>query len=258
MGEVLKIENLCVGYKDIVVHNVCVCAFAGETIGIIGLNGSGKSTLLGGISGVAKVFSGDVFVNGINQNRLSIKKRAKFISKYSQRTSIATGLLAWQIIEMGLYAEDNLLKSTSSQKAQKVLLYAKMFGIEHLLQTECQKLSEGQRSLVFLAKTAAQNTHVVLLDEPDSSLDYINTHKLFSIMSNLIKTQKKVGVFVLHDPTLALNWCDKILILHEGVIKDLIETQKDDAFSCQKKLSIIYPDILVLQEDAQFYCRFKK
>ncbi len=241
----ISIKNLSVGYKKPIVQNIDIDIKNSETIAILGKNGSGKSTFLGGLCGINKVFSGNILIDDINIHNLSARKRARYISYYTQRTPVMDGLLAEQVIEMGCYSRFNEVFAfkTQNEKQSIVSKCADMLGITHLLKSECHKLSEGQRSLVFLAKLFAQDTPLVLLDEPDNNLDYENTNMIFSLSNKLIKNQNKSAITVLHNPSLALNYCDRIIILDNGTTTSDFSVNETRLEDIQKNLRFIYPNI---------------
>ncbi len=260
MESVLSVKNLSVGYKNEVIKNISFDVNKCEIVGVIGLNGSGKSTLLGGLCGINKLFGGDIFVGGVKINSLSSKKRARYISYYTQRTPNVSGLLVKQIIQMGSYSKDYFGFSLPNLEGKNntVNTLAKLFKIEHLLDTDVSKLSEGQRSLAFLAKIFAQDTPIVLLDEPDNNLDYLNTHNLFKVFKAQIEEKNKSALVVLHNPTLALNYCSRLIIIKSGVIVDEVSTAKCSISAIQNALRKIYPDIIINKDTATdaFYTVF--
>ncbi len=262
MRNVLSVKNLSVGYKNAIVNDVSFDVSTGEIIGILGLNGSGKSTLLAGLCGINKIFSGDIFVSGIKINTLSSKKRARYISYFTQRTPAVEGLTVKQIIELGCYSKssDFFLILNQRENNETVRYCANLFNITHLLDTDITKLSEGQRSLAFLAKIFAQDTPIILLDEPDNNLDYLNTHNLFSTFKNQVENKNKTAIVVLHNPALALNYCSKLIVISGGEILGEASTKDGNTAKTQSLLRCIYPDIIIKKDSGtnMFYTVFEK
>ncbi len=256
MSIIFSVDKLAIGYKKIIAKDISFTGNEGEIIGILGANGSGKSTLLGALCGINKVFSGAVTVNNVDICKLSTKDRAKYISYYTQRTPQMDGFLVHQIIEMGLYAQQSDIFGNTDNG--ELATAAKIFGVEHLLHHEYHKLSEGQRSMVFLAKTFAQNTPVILLDEPDNNLDYSNMHYLFSAFREQVISCNKCGVVVLHNPSLALNFCDKIIIFSGGTTSAPIDIISSTTQELESLLKEIYPELVVRKDEVSgmFYSLF--
>ncbi len=258
MEWMLEIEDLSVGYSAPIINDISFRVKHGEIVAILGRNGSGKSTLLGGISGAQKVYQGQIMVNGISMKEQNIRKRASYISLLSQKTPRMAGLLVEQVIGMGCYQKHGLFLLQVQEKRKTIERCAELFGIKNLLEKECHKLSEGQRGLVFLAKLVAQNTPVILLDEPDSALDYMNTHHFFEVVKKLVRTQNKAAMIVLHNPVMALKWCDRIMILDNGRLIENLDLKKIEITEIQRGLQKIYPQIKVMQDrDGIYYCDVK-
>ncbi|MDO4270590.1 MAG: ABC transporter ATP-binding protein [Eubacteriales bacterium] len=256
MGTTLEIQNLTVGYAAPVVRELSFSAEAGELVGILGRNGCGKTTLLRGMTGGARVFGGAVRVNGEDCLALRPRTRAKRLALLPQRTEVLPGLCAGEVIEMGLYARGGLFGAPDEAGRARVRRAAEGFGIADRLDTDCARLSEGQRQLVQLARVAVQDAPVLLLDEPDAALDFYNTHLLFRTVRGWLARQGKAAAVVLHDPALALRWCDRLLLLKDGRAAGCFAARGACAADAQAALRRLYPEICVKQdkETGVFHC----
>lgn len=244
MKPIFEVRHLSAGYDHAVVSDISFAVFPGEVVGILGRNGHGKTTLLRGITGDAKRFSGEIFINGQDCTSLAVKQQAAFLSVLPQRTQILEGITVQEILKMGCYPRHGFLQAISDQDQIKVMNAAERLGIADLLEQDCSKLSQGQQQMVLLCRMLIQDTPVMLLDEPDGALDYSNKHLLFQILHRLVREEKKAGVLVLHDPEAALRWCDRLLILNEGVLlRDVNVSLAGEQL--QEVLQILYPDIQV-------------
>ncbi len=248
-----EIQNLSVGYEHPIIENVSFGANPGEIIGILGRNGCGKTTLLRGITGTNKRFSGEILINGQNCTHLSAKKMAAHLSILPQRTDIMSGIRVKEVLEMGLYPHGNIFHDVRKKEQERILSAARTLGITDLLDMDCEKLSQGQRQLVLLARVIIQDAPVLLLDEPDAALDFYNTHVLFSTLHDLIKSSGKTAVMVLHDPEQALRWCDRLLILNDKTIVRELEASADDD-TLQDAFGILYPEIQIKRETRISFC----
>lgn len=245
MQEILEVKGLCAGYKKIIISDVSFSVKAGEKIGIIGRNGAGKTTLLRGISGSVRRFSGEIYVKGENIRNMSVKRQASFISLLPQKSHVPEGIYVSDILEMGLYPEKRVFFSVSEDDRKIINEKAEEAGIKDLLDMDFSCLSIGQQQIVLLCRMLIQNTPLMLFDEPDSSLDFINSKKLFETLSGLIKDKNRAGIFVLHNPSSALNFCERLIILNQGRMLDIIDVKEDSPEIIQKKLQKIYPGIRV-------------
>ena len=241
MGKILEVENLTAGYGSPVVENISFSADTGEMVGILGRNGYGKTTLIRGITGAAKRFSGKILVQGTDCSSFSVRKLAQYISVLPQRTEVLPGMCAEKVIEMGCYPKIGTFGFPEEADKKKIKWAAVQLGITALLDTDCANLSAGQQQLIQLARILVQDTPVMLLDEPDAALDFYNTHHLFFTIRKLLNESGKAAVMVLHDPELALRWCDRFVILHEDKKFEILEHKNADTEEIESALRKIYP-----------------
>ena len=118
-------------------------------------------------------------------------------------------------------------------------------------------LSEGQKQLVLLARTTVQNTPVMLMDEPDSALDYVNRHDMMRRLSDLVHEEKKICLMATHDPNFALEYCDRILILKDGEARWDFLPAKADRKELEQALSCLYGNIILLEHGGKCFMALK-
>ena len=241
---ILSIEKLSCGYGNkTVIRDVSLDIYAGEFCALLGLNGSGKTTLLKAVCGLIDIMSGSCFSDGIDISSLNEKQRAQYISFIPQRFSKLIGVTVFEAVLMGFNpglgvfdipsASDKLLAEEVLNKMQ----------ILQLADEDFSKLSEGQKQLVILSRTLVQNAPIMLMDEPDSALDFPGKHGILSKIKNLIHNEKKAGLITLHDPNLALAHCERLILLDEGRIITEINLNTANKDEIHEKLSSIYKGI---------------
>ena len=125
---------------------------------------------------------------------------------------------------------------------------AESLGIGELWGKDCALLSEGQRQLVQLARALAQDAPLLLLDEPTSALDPENAQLLFHQLRWLTQSQNKAALAVVHDPALALRWCDRLYCMREGGLTGGICPTESSPQQIQDFLRQIWPQILVKKD----------
>ncbi len=256
MEALFEVRNLSVGYAAPLLSNVSFSAEAGQLIAILGRNGSGKTTLLRGIAGSIRRFSGQIFVSGRDCTHIKLRQLAGCISLLPQQTELMEGISARQLLEMGRYPYVGPFGGTSPEGKALIEQTAALLGITELLDRDCARLSQGQRQLVLLGKLLAQDTPVMLLDEPNAALDYDNNFTLFRILQDVVARQQKTALLVLHDPELALAHCQRILIVKDGrLLEDIVPAQADAA-ALQNALQQIYPQLILRKDpfDGHFRC----
>lgn len=256
MEGMLEVKALSAGYRLPVVREVSLSVAAGELTAILGRNGSGKSTLLRGLTGGVPWVKGQVLVRGEDCRTLSQRQRARRIALLPQHTPVFPGLRVGEVLEMGRYPWDGPLHPPDQETRARIWAAAEKFGVEKLLDEDCSALSQGQRQLVHLARTVVQDAPVLLLDEPNSALDFPNTHQLFRTLTHLLEEGDRCALVVLHDPALALRWCRRLLLLEEGRLMGELCPGMTPLAEIQSALGRLYPGIAVKEdkESGHFFC----
>ena len=253
MSPLLSLCELSAGYgKKAVIRGVSFNVSAGEFCALLGLNGSGKTTLLKAACGLLPARGGRCLVGGLDCTRLGEKKRARYISYIPQRYSDLSGVTVMDAVLMGLNARLNALESPSAVDKKLALAALEKMEIPHLAGEDFSRLSEGQKQMVILSRALLQDAPVMMMDEPDSALDFLNKNRVLGRIRRLIHTEGKAGLITLHDPNLALAYCDRLIMLREGgVIADitLAGAGKSRVQSC---LSAIYGDIGLIEHNGGY------
>lgn len=181
----------------------------GTVLGIVGPNGVGKSSLLGALahSGVASY--GTAAFGGEDLGRSRAKRRAQLVSLMAQDHGAPGELLVRELVGVGAWASS---REDPHAAVGKALARA---GVAHLADRRYATLSGGQRQLVQLARVLAQNTPIVILDEPTSALDLAHQRAVEQIMRGL-GNQGRIVIAAIHDLSLALNACTRVLLLDPG------------------------------------------
>lgn len=215
----VKQVDVEIGTKQIL-HQIDFDVQQGEFFGLIGPNGSGKSTLIKTIAHLQQTKQGDIQVHEIPQQTFSNKELAKFISYVPQETVVGFDFKAIDVVKMGRHAYGSLFKSDTKEDEAIVRWAMEQTDTVHLMDRSIQSLSGGQRQLVMIAKALAQDTPIILLDEPISALDVYYQLKILTMLQSLC-AQGKTIIIVLHDLNLASRFCHKLMILNEGKIQKL-------------------------------------
>ena len=214
----LLFKNFSTGYEN----NQVICDLnlkinSGEWVGIIGSNGSGKSTLLKGIAKIIPMQSGDLFLNKFSIKDLSTKKIAKVLSYLPQKINSNLPLTVKELVSLGrsphkyfwefdLNKEDLLIINKSLE----------LCNLKKYSNNSLSSLSGGQCQRAFLALTIAQNTKILLLDEPTTFLDINFQIQMLDLIKNLNKIKKLTILSVIHDINLAARYCDRLAIFKDG------------------------------------------
>ena len=153
---------------------------------------------------------------------------------------------------MGFNSQLGLLESPSYVHKRAALAAMERLNCAEFAEKDFGALSQGQRQIVILARCIVQDSPVMLMDEPDSALDFLNRHMVLSKIRELIKEENKAGLITLHDPNFAMAYCDRLLLLKEGRLVGELDMRRAKADEVKKKLSLIYGDIELLQSGDSF------
>lgn len=209
------------GNKQIL-HQLSFTPPEGQVTALIGPNGCGKSTLLKSYAHILQPQSGYISLNDTPFSQLSTKNIAQHIGFLPQILSIPEGITVRQLVGYGRSPHNGLWGKLAELDHQQVSLALQRLGIEALADRYLADLSGGQRQRAWLAMVIAQNTDIVLLDEPTTYLDINHQVGLLNLMRQLSKENKTV-VTVLHDINQACRYADYIAVMKQGKIVALGE-----------------------------------
>jgi iron complex transport system ATP-binding protein len=190
-----------------------------EVVGLIGPNGSGKTTLLKCLNRKLAISSGAVCLDSSDIRQLSRREIARRVGVVPQIPSATLPFRVWELVLMGRLAHSaNFSGATRADiAAAEQALY--LVGAAHLTERPLTELSGGEQQRVIVARALAQESCVLLLDEPLQHLDVSHQLELLELVRNLAATQKLAVLMVLHDLNMALRYCDRLLLLESGRIK---------------------------------------
>jgi cobalt/nickel transport system ATP-binding protein len=211
----LKIDNLSVRYSEgnQVLKDLCFEIKDGETVGIIGANGAGKSTLMKTIVGIMLPEEGSAWIDNIlviKKNLIKIREKVGVVFQNPEDQLFLSSV--YDDIAFGLrnYGRtEELIKD-------KIMDTSKSLGIEHLLNHNSSRLSGGEQRLVALATVLVMEPELILFDEPSSFLDPRTRRRLIEQLRKLPVTK----LIATHDLDMALELCNRIIILKEGRLFD--------------------------------------
>jgi len=214
----LELRNLCTGYGDkIVLKDISFSVEEPVFAGIIGANGSGKTTLLKSISGYLKPRRGLVAVENKDVRQMSVRERAKTMGYVPQDIPYDFAFKCRDLVMMGRMPYLKRFQKESALDRETVREAMEMTHTWHLRDRVATELSGGERQRVYIARALAQNPKILLLDEPVSHLDLRFQVEILSLLKDL-SARGILVLAVLHDINLASQFCDEILILHEGSV----------------------------------------
>jgi len=214
----IQAQNLTFGYDPgkKVFEELSFSLLPGMFYALMGGNGSGKTTALRCLSGLLPGFSGSVTFEGVPIHKLSRNESARKISLVPQEHTIIFPYLVRNMVLMGRAPYVGTFELPGREDREAAEKAMREVGILHLAEKPYANISGGERQLVLIARALAQETPVMVLDEPTSHLDFRNQTLIFSILRHLVREQGLLVITAIHDPNLALHFCDEVMILHQG------------------------------------------
>ena len=238
-----SVKNLSAGYgKTNVLTDICFSLDEGKILGVLGANGCGKTTLLKCICGILP-HNGQCILSGEKLDNLSARQISQKCSYIPQRSGISIDLSVFDVVMMGFNPKLGLLQHPDEKMKKMGEQALLMVGLEDKKDDNYLTLSEGQKQLCIIARTLVSDAKLLLLDEPESALDFRLRYKTFLMLKEWLKKQKSSAIVTLHDSVLALNYCDELLLVDEGKVLGVIRPKTDSFEEMQKLLSKIYGNI---------------
>ena len=238
-----EVQNVSAGYFDKeIVHNVSFSVEPHTLTALIGPNGCGKTTLLKSIVNLLE-YQGKCLLHGEELKEFSTKKLARKISYIPQRSGIHVSMSVLDVVLMGYNPVLKLLERPNKKQKQRAKEAIISVGLSEYMEKDYLTLSEGQKQLVLLARTMIEDTELLILDEPDSALDFQNRYLILNILKQMTDKEEKAGILCIHDPAIALEFCQQIVVMKEGKIIDILHPQKDSLERMEKALQSIYGNV---------------
>jgi len=236
----LILDGYAAGYSRGIyaVSGVSAGISGGSITAVIGPNGSGKSTLLKGIMGFPGIHrKGSVTLDGRDLHSLRRNERASLIAYLPQSPPVPAGLTGLETVLLGRFPHRNAWSGDSPEDTKIAMNALERVGALHLADKITTEVSGGENRLINLAAVLSQETSVVLLDEPGSSLDYGHAAQLWKILSELAD-RGMIIIATTHRIGMAGSAFDRVLLLSEG--RPVAFGKPEDVFLSGELLSEVY------------------
>jgi len=223
---ILKTENLSIGYKSkksstIIASNININLKKGELVGLVGANGIGKSTLLRSLTQVQEAIDGSITLNNRNLSEYQPIELAKSLSLVLTEQITSKNLTVFELVALGRQPYTNWIGNLSKLDTLKVNTSLSQANITDLKDRKCFELSDGQLQKVMIARALAQDTDVIVLDEPTTHLDMYHKAYVLKLLQRLVKDTGKTILFSSHEIDLAIQLCDKMIVMTiDNVVSD--------------------------------------
>lgn len=230
---ILTTTNLSIGYSkkgktDIIQSGLDLQLRAGELVCLIGPNGSGKSTLLRTLSGLQKPLSGKILIDGDDLTKIKQHDKALMLALVlTDRVDIENATV-YNLVSLGRHPHSNWWGNVTDEEDAIIRDAITMVHLEHKMNQNINELSDGERQRVMIAKALAQDTSIIMLDEPTAHLDLPNRVEIMLLLHKLAHKTQKAILLSTHELDLALQAADRIWLIspdhgvESGVPEDLV------------------------------------
>lgn len=216
----LRFTHLTTGYgRKTIGNDLSAHLPKGRLVALLGSNGAGKSTLLRTLAGfqppltTPSVSETGIWLDGKDLKNYSARELARKLSVVLTFKPEADALTVWDVVQAGRIPHQKLLTGTNKADVQAVEQALALTNTQHFAQRELRTLSDGERQRVFIAKALAQETPVILLDEPSAFLDFPSKIQLFRLLLSLAHEAGKSILLSTHDVEMALEFADQLWLL---------------------------------------------
>ena len=230
---ILTTQNLSIGYSkkgktDIIQSGLDLQLRAGELVCLIGPNGSGKSTLLRTLTGLQRPLAGSTFLDG--KDIIKIKQHEKALNialVLTERVDIENATV-FNLVSLGRHPHSNWWGNVTNEEDAIIREAIKMVHLDHKMNHNINELSDGERQRAMIAKALAQDTPIIMLDEPTAHLDLPNRVEIMLLLHKLVHKTGKAILLSTHELDLALQAADRIWLMSAdngvecGVPEDLV------------------------------------
>jgi iron complex transport system ATP-binding protein len=240
---ILEVEGLSAGYGNgPVIRDISFSVEKGEFVAVLGRNGSGKSTLIKALQNLLKYETGEVRVEGRDIFGLNRREIARKIAYVPQISDTEFEFSVWEIVLMGRYGHQGRLERFSEKDLSTAQRVMELTRVASLRGKKLAHLSGGERQRVLIARALAQETPLLLLDEPSSHLDISFQVEVYQTLKDLQRIQGKTILVAEHNINLAVPYSQRLILLKEGrierqgepralitkdIIKDIFEADVD-------------------------------
>lgn len=226
----IRLENITVGYGEhILLRDITANFASGALTALVGRNGTGKSTLMRAITGLGEYISGDVILGGRRIKDMTSAEMSQTIAFVNTERVRVANLSCRDVVSLGRAPYTNWIGKMQPEDEQIVMRSLSLVGMESYANRSMDRMSDGECQRVMIARALAQQTPVILLDEPTSFLDMPNRYDLCSLLASLAHDEGKCVLFSTHELDIAISLCDSIALidspeLHHLPVADMVRS----------------------------------
>lgn len=222
-GQGIALQQLSAGYHhNVVIDGIDLTIPQGQMTVLVGANGCGKSTLLGTIARMLQPLAGSVTLDGKSIHQQPTKAVARQLGILPQSPLLPEGLTVFELVSRGRFPWQGMMRQWSEADEQAVQQALELTGTAGFAHLQVDSLSGGQRQRCWIAMALAQQTPIILLDEPTTFLDLRYQVEILELLHDLTRYHGRTVVVVLHDLNFAVNYGDTLVFLRQGKLEGVI------------------------------------
>ncbi len=230
---ILETRDLTIGYvtKKAVAkiqEHVTISIEKGKLVSVLGKNGVGKSTLLRSLTKLQDTIEGEIYIDQKELYQYDFRELSKKVGMVLTERLPESQLTVFDLVALGRQPHTNWIDQLQKHDVEKILWALQQTDTEHLAKKRFYELSDGQLQRVLIARVLAQDTEIIILDEPTAHLDIHHTVKIFQLLKTLVEKTQKTIIISSHEVNLAIQSSDQLVLLtdkevHSGTTKELID-----------------------------------
>lgn len=210
----IELKELTIGYgQRTLLEKVSARMTDGQLVALLGRNGTGKSTLLRALMGLEKPQTGEIILRERNITSLKPEELARNISFVTTDKVRIANLRCRDVVALGRAPYTNWIGQLQPEDEERVSEAMRLVGMSDYAEKTMDKMSDGECQRIMIARALAQDTPVILLDEPTAFLDLPNRYELCLLLKRLAQEKRKCIIFSTHDLDIALSLCDSIMLI---------------------------------------------
>jgi len=215
---ILEVANLSIGYwnkkrSQVIAKDIHLSFSEGTLVSLVGANGIGKSTLLRTLANMQKAIDGSIHVHDKKLEKYHSLELATLLSVVLTEAPSSKNLTVLEFVSLGRQPHTNWMGNFSAEDKNKVQLALEQTDVSGFNQRKCFELSDGQMQRVAIARAIAQDTPIILLDEPTTHLDLYHRASILKLLKKLAKETKKTILFSTHEIDLAIQLSDQMILM---------------------------------------------
>ena len=238
--DAIRCNNLSIGYGEKVIQsNLNFSLKEGEVVCLLGRNGCGKSTLLRTLSGLQEALAGDYTI-GNGQTVESVRNTIALV--LTERLSLENTTVH-DVVAMGRYPYTSFMGGLTAEDEAIIEESLEAVGLGHIIDSNFNDHSDGEKQRVLIAKALAQRTPIILLDEPTAHLDLPNRIHVLKLLKTLAIENKKTILISTHELDLACQFADRVLLMYKNGIRldSPAVLRAEDAFTHAFGMDVFHP-----------------